>query len=242
MIQNTNTFQYQLYECFRGNPGNKDTRLYIPYLAKDGRRIKVDYKAKAYLPNPVFPIELYEYRRDSHIKLSVDGKVESRFAEQNLGKQVYKNDDQREKVKNLIDMCRQNMNNQLERDLDDEVRLIEATDDEFEGKSYEYHYDLYETVKSFNDYLCIIFLHLSNILTYPNETFYEKYDNKQIRIKPDDAIKMANRICLRMQHEFEDIIAENFPIKETVKRMTKLENKVIDIEEEKIQVKPKKKK
>jgi len=87
MIQNTPTFQNQLHNCFIGNPGNKDTRLYIPYLEKDGRHIKLDYKAKAYLPNPVFPIELYEYRRDSQIQLSVDGKVKSKFADLNINRQ-----------------------------------------------------------------------------------------------------------------------------------------------------------
>ena len=92
-----------------------------------------------------------------------------------------------------------------------------------DGKSLEYHYDLYETVKTFNDYLCIVYLNLANILTYPNETFYEKYEKKQIRIKPDDALKMANKICQSMQKQFEDIIVENFPIKETVERITKFE-------------------
>lgn len=40
MIENTSTFQYQLYECFRGQPSNKDTRITIPYLTKAGRKIK----------------------------------------------------------------------------------------------------------------------------------------------------------------------------------------------------------
>ena len=223
MIQNTPTFQYQLYECFRGQPGNKDSRLSIPYLDKAGRRIRATYKNKAYLPNPVFPIELYEYRRDNQIQLSVEGKVESKFAENNLGREVYKNEDMKYIRSALIDMCRQNMDSQFERELDDEIRLLNSTDDEFDGKSLEYHYDLYETVKTFNDYLCIVYLNLANILTYPNETFYEKYEKKQIRIKPDDALKMANKVCQSMQKQFEDIIIENFPIKETVERITKVE-------------------
>ena len=200
MIENTPTFQYQLYECFRGQPGNRDTRLTIPYLTKEGRKIQADYRHKAYLPNPVFPVELYEYRRDNQIQLSVDGKVKSKFAENNLGGAVYKSADMKANVSTLIDMCRQNMDSQLEREFDDEIRLLTATDDEFEGKSLEYHYDLYETVKTFNDYLCIVYLNLANILTYPNETFYEKYEKKQIRIKPDDALKMANKICSSMQN------------------------------------------
>ena len=223
MIQNTPTFQYQLYECFRGQPGNKDSRLSIPYLDKAGRRIRATYKNKAYLPNPVFPIKLYEYRRDNQIQLSVEGKVESKFAENNLGREVYKNEDMKYIRSALIDMCRQNMDSQFERELDNEILLLNSTDDEFNGKSLEYHYDLYETVKTFNDYLCIVYLNLANILTYPNETFYEKYENKQIRIKPDDALKMANKLCQSMQKQFEDIIVENFPIKETLERITKVE-------------------
>ena len=157
------------------------------------------------------------------IQLSVEGKVESKFAENNLGREVYKSEDMKYIRSALIDMCRQNMDSQFERELDDEIRLLNATDDEFDGKSLEYHYDLYETVKTFNDYLCIVYLNLANILTYPNETFYEKYEKKQIKIKPDDALKMANKICQSMQKQFEDIIVENFPIKETAERITKVE-------------------
>ena len=46
-------------------------------------------------------------------------------------------------------------------------------------RTLEYLYDLSETVRTFNDYLCIVFLNLANILTYPNETFYQKYKNKR---------------------------------------------------------------
>ena len=54
MIENTPTFQYELYNCFRGLPGNRDTRMTIPYLKREGRKITAAYKKKAYLPNPVF--------------------------------------------------------------------------------------------------------------------------------------------------------------------------------------------
>ena len=87
----------------------------------------------------------------------------------------------------------------------------------------EYLYDLSETVRTFNNYLCIVFLNLSNILTYPNETFYEKYKNKEIRITPDKAVYMANKICKRMQDEFTDIILDNFPVKGTAERIGKAE-------------------
>ena len=82
--------------------------------------------------------------------------------------------------------------------------------------------------------LCIVYLNLANILTYPNETFYDKYEKKQIRIKPDDALKMANKICLSMQKQSEDIIAENFSIKETVERITKAEKSIKNFDTEEI--------
>ena len=82
-------------------------------------------------------------------------------------------------------------------------------------------------------HLMIILIFL-NILTYPNKTFYEKYEKKQIRIKSDDALKMANKICLSMQKQFEDTIAENFPIKETVERITKAEGSIKEFDTEEI--------
>ena len=242
MINITPTFSYQLYELYRGNPGGKDTRIYIPYLKKDGKKITATYKQKAYLPNSVFPVELYEYRRKSEIKLALDGSVKSDFANHNLQKNIYVNDEMKTRVSDLIDMCRQNMNKELEQELDDEIHLQESMNDEFDSKSLEYHFDLYETVKSFNDYLCIVFLNLCNILQYPNEAFYEKYEKRSIRIKPDDAMKMANKICARMQKEFEEIILENFPIRETVERISKAErNTNIDFDVRDIPVETKSK-
>ena len=126
-------------------------------------------------------------------------------------------------VSRYIDLCRHNRNNKLEQELDDKIRFFEQTEEADDKRSLEYHYDLAETVKSFNDYLCIVFLNLANILTYPNETFYEKYTKNQIRIKPDEALFMASKICKRMQDEFEDVIYENFPIRETVARISKVE-------------------
>ena len=79
------------------------------------------------------------------------------------------------------------MNNNLEQKIDDEIKLFEVTKDEYDGRALEYHYDLRETARSFNDYLCIVFLNIANILTDPNETFYEKYlqkSNKSITISP----------------------------------------------------------
>ena len=115
------------------------------------------------------------------------------------------------------------MNKELEQELDNEIRFYESTEGEDDTRTLEYLYDLSETVRTFNDYLCIVFLNLSNILTYPNESFYQKYKNKEIRITPDKAVYMANKICKRMQDEFTDIILENFPIKGTAERIGKAE-------------------
>ena len=133
------------------------------------------------------------------------------------------------KVTKFIDLCRQYMKNDLEQELDDEIKLFESTEEASDKRTLEYHYDLWETVKTFNDYLCIVFLNLSNILTYPNETFYEKYFNKNIRIKPDEALHMANKICKRMQDEFTDIIYENFPIRGTAERISKIQKASVDV-------------
>jgi hypothetical protein len=121
MINITPTFQYQLYELYRGNPGGKDTRITIPYLKRDKKKVTADYKAKAFLPNSLFPAELYEYRRKTEIKLAIEGSVKSEFAEHNLQKNIYANDEMKYRVSDLIDMCRQNMNKQLEQELEDET-------------------------------------------------------------------------------------------------------------------------
>jgi len=93
----------------------------------------------------------------------------------------------KDKVSKFIDLCKQYMNKELEQELDHEIRFYESTEGDDYIRTLEYLYDLSETVRTFNDYLCIVFLNLANILTYPNETFYEKYKNKEIRITPDKA-------------------------------------------------------
>ena len=40
---------------------------------------------------------------------------------------------------------------------------------------------------------------------------------------------MANKICKRMQDEFIDIIYENFPIRETVARISRAEKETDDV-------------
>lgn len=230
MINTSATFLQDYYNAVRGIPENYNTNLFFPTITRNGKKITTAYNvAKPYFPNPVFPVELYEYRRGNQIQLSIDGTVKSEFANKNLEKNIYRDDDMKTKVTRLIDVCRQYMNNDLEQELEDEIRFFESTEEADDKKSLEYHYDLSETVKTFNDYLCIVFLNLANILTYPNETFYEKYLKKQIRIEPNKAIQLANRICKKLQDEFEDVILENFPIRETVARISKVEKESEDV-------------
>ena len=56
-----------------------------------------------------------------------------------------------------------------------------------------------------------------------------KYINNQFRIEADQALHMANKICKRMQDEFTDIILENFPIRETVARISRVEKEAEDV-------------
>ena len=162
-------------------------------------------------------------------KLSLDGEVPSKFAEGNLAKNIYKSEAMKTKVSNLVDLCRQYMKNDLEQEIDDEIKFFEPTEDVDDEKTLEYHYDLRETIKTFNDYLCIVFLNLANILIYPNETFYMKYLKNQFRIEADKALHMANKICKRMQDEFTEIILENFPIRETAARISRAEKESDDV-------------
>ena len=229
MIKLTPTFLSEYHNLSRGFPNGIDTNLNVPVLTTNGKKITTAYVDKAYLKNPVFPAELYEYRRGKNTKLSIDGEVPSKFAEGNLAKNIYKSEAMKTKVSNLVDLCRQYMNNELEWQIDDEVKYFESTEEADDQKSLEYHYDLRETIKTFNDYLCIVFLNLANILIYPNETFYNKYINNQFRIEANQALQMANKICKRMQNEFTDIIYENFPIRETAARITRVEKESEDV-------------
>ncbi len=113
------------------------------------------------------------------------------------------------------------MNRDLENDLAEEIRFYNSMKDDDDKISLEYHCEMYETVKTFNDMLSILFLHFSNIISYPNETFYERYKNNNIRIKPDDAIRIANKICGAAQEVFEDLIPEYFPVREISARINK---------------------
>ena len=61
------------------------------------------------------------------MKLSIDGEVLSLFAERNLAKNIYKSDAMKTKVSNLVDLCRQYMKNDLEQEIDDEIKFFEST-------------------------------------------------------------------------------------------------------------------
>ena len=163
------------------------------------------------------------------MKLSIDAEAKSLFVEGNLSANIYKSNAMKTKVSNLVDLCRQYMKNDLEWQIDDEVKYFESTEEADDKKSLEYHYDLRETIKTFNDYLCIVFLNLANILIYPNETFYKKYLDNHFRIEANQALQMANKICKRMQDEFTDIIYEKFPVRETVARITRVEKESEDV-------------
>ena len=56
-----------------------------------------------------------------------------------------------------------------------------------------------------------------------------KYVNNQFRIEANTALQMANKICKRMHDEFTDIILENFPIRETVARISRAEKEAEDV-------------
>ena len=126
MINLTPTFLSEYHNASRGLPRGTDTKLDIPALTKVGKKIKIAYEDKAYLKNQIFPAELYEYRRKKNMKLSIDGVVQSLFAERNLAKNIYKSDAMKTKVSNLIDLCRQYMKNDLEQEIDDEIKYFES--------------------------------------------------------------------------------------------------------------------
>ena len=59
-------------------------------------------------------------------------------------------------------------------------------------------------------------------------------------IEANQALQMANKICKRMQEEFTDIIYDNFPIRETAARISRVEKESEDVFDTK-EVIPKKK-
>ena len=74
MINITPTFLFEYFNTAKGIPECNDTKLYVPHLMineDNPKDIKFHYSDLLYLPNPGFPVELYEYRRDTQVKLSV---------------------------------------------------------------------------------------------------------------------------------------------------------------------------
>ena len=93
MINITPTFLFELSNTAKGIPEGNDTNLCIPYLGVSGnnpKNIWFRYEDVKYLPNPLFPVELYEYRRDTQIKLTIEAREKSKFAERNLSGVIYR--------------------------------------------------------------------------------------------------------------------------------------------------------
>jgi len=224
MINLIPTFLSEYRNASRGLPEGIDTKLNIPTLVKAGKKITVRYEDKSFFKNSAFPAELYEYRRGKNMKLSIDGKYHHCLQRETL-REIFA---MKTKVSNLIDLCRQYMKNGLEWQIGDEVKNFESTQEADDEKSLEYHYDLRETIRHLM-ITCIVFLNLASILIYPNETFYMKYVNNKFRIEANEALQMTNKICKRMQDEFIDIIYENFPIRETVARISRAEKETDDV-------------
>ena len=89
MIRLTPTFITNYHNTSNGLPEGIDTTLTIPEVKLTGKKAAATYIDRSYLKNPVFPAELYEYRRGKNMKLSIDGEVLSLFAEKNLAKNIY---------------------------------------------------------------------------------------------------------------------------------------------------------
>ena len=159
MINLTPTFLFELSNTAKGIPEGYDTRLYVPHLKyneNNPKDIKFLYKDVLYLPNPVFPVELYECSRNTQVKLTIEACEKSKFAEYNLNGAVYRatadgRNGMKDKVTMFIDLCKQYMNKELEQELDNEIRFYESTEGEDDTRTLEYLYDLSETVRTFND-------------------------------------------------------------------------------------------
>jgi len=182
MINITPTFTYQLYELFRKQDVNEHNKLVVPTTKKEGNIITVKEEAKTNLPNPAFPLKLYVYRESKPIKLNKNGA--SIFINKLFEKNISNEKEHQKLICSMIDLCRQNMNKKLEDAILTELDFMEEINDPVltpeDNKTLDYHYDLFETVQSFNDYLCVVFLNLCNILQYPNTLWYERYSKKLV--------------------------------------------------------------
>ena len=158
MIRLSPTFLSEYHNASKGLPHGFDTNISIPTIIPTGKKFTINYADTKFLKNPVFPAELYEYRRGKNMKLSIDGEVLSLFVERNLSKNIYRNEGMKTKVSNLVDLCRQYMKNDLEQEVDDEIKFFESTKDVDDEKTLEYHYDLRETIKTFNVASALYFL------------------------------------------------------------------------------------
>ena len=72
MIKLSPTFISEYHNASKGLPHGFDTNIGIPTITKAGKKITINYADAGFLKNPVFPAELYEYRRGKNMKLSID--------------------------------------------------------------------------------------------------------------------------------------------------------------------------
>ncbi len=99
--------------------------------------------------------------------------------------------------KKSVDVLRLFQNRALESMIQQEIRVLSNTIDpgDIGENDRELTYDPYNIVQSFNELLWIELLRFSNVLMYPNETYYGKVAANQTRIKPDLAMEIANELC-----------------------------------------------
>ena len=155
MINISLTFLHEYYNTAKGFPGDVDTNINHPQIKL------ADKKATAaYVDKNIFLI-LFSLLNCTNIeeeiilsyRLTINGVIAAKFAENNLQKKIYRDTrdetkNMKEKVTRFIDLCRQHMKNDLEQELDDEIKLFESTEEAADKKTLEYHYDLWETVKN----------------------------------------------------------------------------------------------
>jgi hypothetical protein len=247
MLNLTSTFTTALNNIYQNMPqdANVNSTISARFLVQTPLTGKTKFGNAADIPhllNTFFSADLYEYRRASNITFSLGSTDTSKFAEDNLTDgNIYKKVGRKRLNKKLIDLCKIYMKSDLEKRLKREVTLHEKSKTDEDTKTYQHKYEILETIKSFNEQLIIFFLNIANIFTYPNETFYSIPMEERI-ITPDTALEMANELCGIFQEEFENVLVEIYPIRETFNDIIKAD-KIIEKEfEADIDVELKKKK
>ena len=67
MIRLTPTFLSEYHNASKGLPHGTNTNISIPTIIQAGKKITINYADASFLKNPVFPAELYEYRRGKNM-------------------------------------------------------------------------------------------------------------------------------------------------------------------------------